>query len=163
MSRFLDSLRERILLCDGAMGSRVQSMDLDVTRDYDGQENCTEILNRTRPDIVRKIHVGYFEAGADMVETNTFGGARLTLGEFSLQDETFALNKRAGELAREALEQFKGDGRQRFVIGAIGRAPSCPAWALSPIRRPKTPLPSRRAGWSPAASMPCWSRPARIR
>ena len=80
MSRFLDALRERVLLCDGAMGSRVQSMDLDVARDYDGQENCTEILNRTRPDIVRKIHAGYFAAGADMVETNSFGGAKLTLG-----------------------------------------------------------------------------------
>ncbi|MGE0153331.1 MAG: methionine synthase [Reyranellaceae bacterium] len=127
MSRLLDSLRERVLLCDGAMGSRVQAMDLDVARDYDGQENCTEILNRTRPDIVRQIHAGYFEAGADMVETNSFGGARLTLGEFGLQAETFALNKRAGELAREALEQFAGDGRQRFVIGAIGPGTKLPS------------------------------------
>jgi 5-methyltetrahydrofolate--homocysteine methyltransferase len=134
MSRFLDSLRERVLLCDGAMGSRVQSMDLDVTRDYDGQENCTEILNRTRSDIVRKIHAGYFEAGADMVETNSFGGAKLTLGEFGLQDETFALNKRAGELAREAMEQFAGDGRQRFVIGAIGPGTKLPSLGHVPYQ-----------------------------
>jgi 5-methyltetrahydrofolate--homocysteine methyltransferase len=134
MSRFLDSLRERVLLCDGAMGSRVQSMDLDVVRDYGGQENCTEILNRTRPDIVRKIHAGYFEAGADMVETNSFGGARLTLGEFGLQDETFTLNKRAGELAREALEQFKGDGRERFVIGAIGPGTKLPSLGHVPYQ-----------------------------
>ena len=134
MSRFLDALRERVLLCDGAMGSRVQSMDLDVARDYDGQENCTEILNRTRPDIVRKIHAGYFAAGADMVETNSFGGAKLTLGEFSLQDETFELNKRAGELAREALEQFSGDGRQRFVIGAIGPGTKLPSLGHVPYQ-----------------------------
>ncbi|MDF3074941.1 MAG: methionine synthase [Alphaproteobacteria bacterium] len=134
MSRFLESLRERVLLCDGAMGSRVQAMDLEVARDYDGQENCTEILNRTRPDIVRKIHAGYFEAGADMVETNSFGGARLTLGEFGLQDETFALNKRAGELAREALQQFKGDGRERFVIGAIGPGTKLPSLGHVPYQ-----------------------------
>jgi 5-methyltetrahydrofolate--homocysteine methyltransferase len=100
MSDFLDHLRQRVLLCDGAMGSRVQAMHLDIDRDYAGQENCTEILTRTRPDIVREIHVGYLEAGADMVQTNTFGGSPITLGEFGLTDEAFELNKRSGEIAR---------------------------------------------------------------
>ncbi len=127
MSRLLDSLRERVLLCDGGMGSRVQAMDLDVARDYAGQENCTEILNRTRPDIVRTIHEGYLQAGADMVQTNSFGGSPLTLGEFGLQAQAFELNKRSAELAREAIETFKGDGRERFVIGSVGPGTKLPS------------------------------------
>jgi methionine synthase I (cobalamin-dependent) len=71
----LDALRDRVLLCDGAMGSRVQALDLDTDRDYWGKENCTEVLNLSRPDLVREIHRGYFEAGADMVLTNSFGGS----------------------------------------------------------------------------------------
>ena len=119
MSAFLDALRERVLLCDGAMGSQVQAMSLDVERDYLGQENCTEILNRSRPDLVREIHLKYLRAGADMVETNSFGGSPITLGEFGLQDEALALNRRAAEIAREAVAEFS-DGRPRFVLGSIG-------------------------------------------
>ncbi|HSE79984.1 MAG TPA: methionine synthase [Alphaproteobacteria bacterium] len=127
MTSILDALRDRVLLCDGAMGSRVQAMSLDVERDYLGHENCTEILNRSRPDIVRSIHIGYLEAGADMVQTNSFGGSPVTLGEFGLQAEAFALNKRAGELAREAVGEFAGDGRDRFVLGSIGPGTKLPS------------------------------------
>ena len=81
MSRphLLDALRDRVLLCDGGMGSRVQALTLDVEKDYWGRENCTDVLILSRPDLVRDIHRGYFEAGADMVETNTFGGSPVTL------------------------------------------------------------------------------------
>jgi 5-methyltetrahydrofolate--homocysteine methyltransferase len=119
MAHFLDVLSDRVLLCDGGMGSRVQATPLDTDRDYLGHENCTDILCESRPDLVRDIHVGYLEAGADMVETNSFGGSPITLGEFGLQDKAYALNKRAGELAREAIESFS-DGRPRFVIGSVG-------------------------------------------
>ena len=84
----LDALRDHVLLCDGGMGSRVQALTLDIEKDYWNQENCTEILNLSRPDLVREIHRGYFEAGADMVETNTFGGSTITLAEFGLEDKT---------------------------------------------------------------------------
>jgi 5-methyltetrahydrofolate--homocysteine methyltransferase len=120
VSRFLDTLSERVLLCDGAMGSRVQAMELSLEGDYWNQENCTEVLNLSRPDIVREIHRGYFEAGADMVETNTFGGSPVTLGEFGLADRAEEINRRAAELAREAAELFAGDGRERFVVGSVG-------------------------------------------
>src|SRR5271169_6855080 len=103
MSKFLDQLRARTLLCDGATGSQVQARNLDVERDYLGQENCTEILNRSRPDLVRGLHIGYLQAGADVLLTNSFGGSPITLGEFDLAAEAFDLNKRAGELAREAI------------------------------------------------------------
>ena len=103
----LEALRDRVLLCDGGMGSRVQALTLDIENDYWGRENCTDVLVLSRPDLVREIHRGYFEAGADMVETNTFGGSPVTLGEFDLAEKTFELNKRAGELAREAAEHVQ--------------------------------------------------------
>ena len=115
----LEALAERVLLCDGAMGSRVQALDLDVERDFWGKENCTEVLNLSRPDLVRDIHRGYLEAGADMVETNTFGGSPLTLGEFDLGDRAEEINRIAAELAREAAEGWS-DGRDRYVIGSVG-------------------------------------------
>ena len=122
----LDALRDQVLLCDGAMGSRVQALDLELERDYWGQENCTEVLNLSRPDLVREIHRGYFEAGADMVETNTFGGSPLTLAEFDLQDRTHEINKVAAELAREAAETFS-DGRHRWVVGSVGPGTKLPS------------------------------------
>ncbi len=122
----LDALRDMVLLCDGGTGSRVQSMDLEVERDYWNQENCTEILNLSRPDIVRELHRGYFAAGADMVETNTFGGSPITLGEFGLSERAREINRLAGELAREAAEEFNGDGRHRWVIGAVGPGTKLP-------------------------------------
>ena len=128
MSRphLLDALRDRVLLCDGGMGSRVQVMDLDVERDFWGKENCTDVLVLSRPDVVREIHRGYYEAGADMVLTNTFGGSPVTLGEFELEDKAFELNKRAVEIAREAAEGF-ADGRHRWVIGDIGPGTKLPS------------------------------------
>ena len=121
----LDALKDQVLLCDGGMGSRVQALTLDVEKDYWGQENCTEILNLSRPDLVREIHRGYFAAGADMVETNTFGGSPITLGEFNLSDRTFEINKIAGELAREAVDSFS-DGRHRWVVGSVGPGTKLP-------------------------------------
>ena len=121
----LDALRDQVLLCDGGMGSRVQALTLDVEKDYWNQENCTEVLNLSRPDLVREIHRGYFEAGADMVETNTFGGQPITLSEFDLQDRAHEINKVAAELAREAADSFS-DGRHRWVLGSIGPGTKLP-------------------------------------
>ena len=127
MPHLLDLLRDRVLLCDGGFGSRVQTLDLEVGRDYWGHENCTDILVLSRPDIVREIHAGYYAAGADMVETDTFGASPITLGEFGLQDRAFEINKAAGEIAREAAGRFKADGRDRFVIGSIGPGTRLPS------------------------------------
>jgi len=122
----LDALRDTVLLCDGGTGSRVQSMSLEVERDYWNQENCTEVLNLSRPDIVRELHRGYFQAGADMVETNTFGGSPITLAEFGLGERAREINRLAAELAREAAEEFT-DGRHRWVLGGVGPGTKLPS------------------------------------
>jgi 5-methyltetrahydrofolate--homocysteine methyltransferase len=121
----LEALRAHVLLCDGGTGSRVQSMTLDLERDYWDQENCTEILNLSRPDLVRDIARSYFAAGADMVETNTFGGSPVTLGEFGLEGRAREINRIAAELAWEAAGEFS-DGRQRYVLGGIGPGTKLP-------------------------------------
>jgi 5-methyltetrahydrofolate--homocysteine methyltransferase len=128
MSRthLLDALSSHVLLCDGGMGSRVQAITLDTDKDFWGRENCTEVLNLSRPDLVREIHRGYYAAGSDMVQTNSFGGSPITLAEFELEDKTFEINKIAGELAREAAESF-ADGRQRWVVGSIGPGTKLPS------------------------------------
>ena len=138
MSRphLLDALRDRVLLCDGGMGSRVQALTLDIEKDYWGRENCTDVLVLSRPDLVRDIHRGYFAAGADMVETNTFGGSPVTLGEFDLAERAFEINKIAAELAREAAESF-ADDRHRWVVGSVGpgtKLPSLGNIAYDPLR-----------------------------
>ncbi len=122
----LDALREHVLLCDGGMGSRIQLLNLDTQRDYWGQENCTEILTLSRPELIRDIHRGYFEVGADMVETNTFGASPITLGEFGLADRAREINKASAILAREAAEGF-ADGRVRYVLGSIGPGTKLPS------------------------------------
>ena len=127
MSEFLKALGEKVLLCDGAFGSRVQDMDLDVERDYQGAENCTEILNVSRPKIVQRIHEGYLEAGSDVILTNSFGGSPLTLAEFDLAGEAFALNYQAGQLARAAVREFASPERPRWVLGSIGPGTRLPS------------------------------------
>src|SRR5580692_3850524 len=122
----LDALRDQVLLCDGGMGTRAQALPLDVEKDYWGRENCTDVLVLSRPDLVRDIHRGFFAAGADMVETNTFGASPVTLGEFDLAERAFEINRKAAELAREAADSFT-DGRHRWVVGSIGPGTKLPS------------------------------------
>src|SRR5437763_148176 len=127
MTHFLDYLADRVVLCDGAMGTQVQARNLDIERDFLGLENCTEILCDSRPDLIREIHRGYLEAGCDALQTNSFGGSPVTLGEFGIADRTFELNRRAAELAREAIAEFAYDGRTRFVLGSLGPGTRLPS------------------------------------
>jgi 5-methyltetrahydrofolate--homocysteine methyltransferase len=127
MPHLLDLLADRVLLSDGAMGTQMQARHLHVEHDYHGHENCTDILVETRPDLVRSIHLGYLRAGADLTKTNSFGASPVTLGEFGIAEKAFAINKRSAELAREAIEEVKGDGRDRFVLGSIGPGTRLPS------------------------------------
>ncbi|HEY6127038.1 MAG TPA: methionine synthase [Candidatus Acidoferrum sp.] len=114
-------LGQRVLVLDGAMGTMLQQRDLTAA-DFGGAalEGCNEVLVRTRPDVVLDIHRKYFAAGADIVETNTFGGTPLVLGEYGLQAEAYELNRKAAELARTAASEFAKPGRPRFVAGSMG-------------------------------------------
>ena len=114
-------LSERILVLDGAMGTMLQQRHLSA-EDFGGPalEGCNENLVRTRPDVVLDIHRKYFEAGADIVETDTFGSTPLVLGEYGLQQDAHELSKRAAELARQAADEFSKPGRPRFVAGSMG-------------------------------------------
>src|SRR5215813_163201 len=112
---------QRVLVLDGAMGTMLQQKNL-TAQDFGGTalEGCNEVLVRTRPDVVLDIHRQYFAAGADIVETDTFGGTPLVLGEYGLAAEAHELNKRAAELAQKAAEEFARPGRPRFVAGSMG-------------------------------------------
>jgi 5-methyltetrahydrofolate--homocysteine methyltransferase len=126
MADFLTFARERVLLLDGAMGSQIQARNLSLD-DFWGQENCSEILNLSQPGLIREIHKGYLLAGADAVETNSFGGSAITLAEFGLEARTFEINQRAARIAREAVEEIAGDGRPRFVVGSLGPGTKLPS------------------------------------
>ncbi len=119
-SRFLRELERRVLVIDGAMGTSIHKCDCDLHRDYLGKENCTEILVRTRPDVIGAIHESFLGAGADCVETDTFGANKLVFAEFDLVEQTHALNKQAAEIARAACDKFATKDRPRFVLGSIG-------------------------------------------
>ena len=115
------AMAERILVLDGATGTMLQSRDLGPA-DFGGAEleGCNEILVRTRPDVILDVHRAYLEAGADIIETDTFGGTPLVLSEYGLEDEARALNRRAAELAVEAAREFTTADKPRFVAGSIG-------------------------------------------
>jgi 5-methyltetrahydrofolate--homocysteine methyltransferase len=116
----VEALENRILVLDGAMGTMIHQQPLEIDRDFLGKENCPEILVVTRPDLILDIHRAYFEAGADIVETDSFGGADIVLAEFGLEDRAHELNMLAARLARQAAEEFSTSDRPRFVAGSIG-------------------------------------------
>ncbi|HVZ18884.1 MAG TPA: homocysteine S-methyltransferase family protein, partial [Terriglobales bacterium] len=126
MSDFLKAVQERVVIYDGAMGTCIHQFNPTID-DFWGKENCSEILNLSRPDIIRKIHADYFEAGADIVETNTFGGSRIVLNEFQLGDKVEEINRKAVEIAREVADSYSNKGRKRFVAGSIGPTTKLPS------------------------------------
>jgi len=113
-------LDRRPLLIDGAMGTSLHAADCDLERDYLGKENCSEILVRTRPDVIQGVHESFLAAGADAVETDTFGANPLVLAEFDLADQARALNKEAAEIARAACAAHATTDKPRFVLGSMG-------------------------------------------
>ena len=117
----LDFLKHNVLLADGAMGTITQALDLSVEKDYLGKENCTDVLTLSRPDLITQIHTRYFEAGADAVETNTFGASKLTLAEFELEDKTIEINTTAAQLARTVATKAAAKyNKPCFVLGSVG-------------------------------------------
>ena len=119
-SPFLNALRSRVLVIDGAMGTSIYSRDLTIDGDYEGCENCTDILVKTRPDVIQEIHEEFLEAGCDCVETDSFGANTLVMAEFDKADEAYDLAKRSAEVARAACAKHSTPGKPRFVLGSMG-------------------------------------------
>ncbi len=120
-SRYLEEARRRVLIYDGAMGTQILNLALTAD-DYGGAalEGCPEILAVTRPDAIGEIHRAYLEAGADVVETDTFTGTRLKLDDYKLGDRTHEINKSAAQVARAAADEFSTPEKPRFVAGSMG-------------------------------------------
>ncbi|CAG7648304.1 methionine synthase [Paenibacillus allorhizosphaerae] len=116
-----EQLLNKIMILDGAMGTMIQQENL-TEQDFGGEEldGCNEYLVITRPDVIRKIHEAYFAAGADIVETNTFGATSVVLAEYDLQDRAKELNLAAAKLAIEAAEKYSTPEWPRYVAGAMG-------------------------------------------
>src|SRR5437867_2046037 len=115
------ALEDRILVLDGAMGTAIQALNPTVD-DWGGPrfENCSEMLVLTHPEWIQEIHRGYLEAGADIVETDTFGGTRIVLSEFGIADKVYEINNKAARLAREVADSLSTAQRPRFVAGSMG-------------------------------------------
>src|SRR6201997_679949 len=126
MADFLQTVKERVVIYDGAMGTNIQKRNPTLD-DYWGKENCSEVLVLSRPDIIRDIHADFFRVGCDIVETNTFGGSRIVLGEFELADRTHEINVKAAQLAREVAEEFSTKDHPRFVAGSMGPTTKLPS------------------------------------
>ena len=127
VSERIDALKsliaDRILIIDGAMGTQIQARNLGP-EDFGGEEyeGCNEYLNITRPDIIAEIHRAYLEAGADILETNTFGATALVLGEYGLAEHSRRINREAALIARTVSDEMaeRQPGRRTFVAGAMG-------------------------------------------
>lgn len=130
----LQALTKRVLIGDGAMGTQLQSFDLDLDKDFLGLEGCNEILNHTRPDILKAIHRAYFEAGADLVETNTFGCNLPNLADYDIADRCRELSYKGVKLAREVADEMgpSADGIPRFVVGSMGPGTKLPSLGHAP-------------------------------
>src|SRR6476646_3238262 len=118
---YLAAIRERVVVFDGGMGATLEQFDL-TSEDYGGlQGKCHEALVLHRPDVIKSVHESMVEAGADVVETDTFQASRLKLEEWGLEQHTLEINRKAAEIAREAV------GEDRFVAGSIGPTGHLPA------------------------------------
>jgi 5-methyltetrahydrofolate--homocysteine methyltransferase len=116
-----EQLQKRILIVDGAMGTMIQNANL-TAEDFGGEEyeGCNEYLSKTKPELIQSIHEQYLEAGADIIETNTFGGTALVLDEYDLGSLAFELNVASAKLARAACDKYSSPDWPRYVAGAMG-------------------------------------------
>src|SRR5215472_3801440 len=119
------ALTERVIIADGAMGSMLQGSAATID-DFAGHEGCNEILNLTRPDVVRDVHEGYLAAGSDCISTNSFGANLGNLGEYGIADRIYELSRAGAVLARAAADEAATEGRPRWVLGSIGPGTKLP-------------------------------------
>ncbi|MEU0281139.1 methionine synthase [Streptomyces sp. NPDC088147] len=127
-----EALATRVVVADGAMGTMLQAQDPTMD-DFQNLEGCNEILNVTRPDIVRSVHEEYFAVGVDCVETNTFGTNYAALAEYDIPERVFELAESGARIAREVADEFTAStGQQRWVLGSMGPGTKLPTLGHAP-------------------------------
>lgn len=130
-----EALATRVVVADGAMGTMLQAQD-PTLEDFQDLEGCNEILNVTRPDIVRTVHSAYFEVGVDCVETNTFGANLAALGEYDIPERVRELSESGARIAREVADEFTAaTGQQRWVLGSMGPGTKLPTLGHAPYTK----------------------------
>jgi 5-methyltetrahydrofolate--homocysteine methyltransferase len=117
---FLELVKKRVVVLDGAMGSNLQCRTLDLNRDWLGHENASEVLNLSRPDVIQEIHEAFLEVGCDAVESNSFNGSANDLEDADLSARAEEVNRTAAQIARRACDKFETPDRPRYVVGSIG-------------------------------------------
>lgn len=127
MTSFLDILKEKVVVFDGAMGTYLQSLNLSID-EWGGPEfeNCSENLLYTRPDAIESVHSAFLDVGCDVIETNSFGGSEVVLSEFGIADRCYDVNRRAAELAKRVASDHSTAEKPRFVAGSIGPGTKLP-------------------------------------
>jgi len=127
MSSFLDLLKERIVVFDGAMGTALQGQNLSLD-EWGGAnfENCSENLLYTKPEAIEKVHLSFLEVGCDVIETNSFGGGEVVLAEFGIAEKAYEINKLAASLAKKLTLDFSTKEKPRFVAGSMGPGTKLP-------------------------------------
>lgn len=123
---FIKELKKKVLIGDGAMGTMIQSYNLAID-DYQGHDGCHEFLVLSRPDVIANIHNDFLEAGADFVETNTFGVSKIVLDEYGLASRASDISRSAAQIARQAADAYTSSDKPRFVSGSIGPTSRLPS------------------------------------
>ncbi|WP_084392830.1 methionine synthase [Nocardiopsis listeri] len=128
---FREALSQRVVVADGAMGTMLQAHDLDLDQ-FEGHEGCNDILNFTRPDIIRETHAAFFEVGSDCVETNTFSANFGGLIEYGIQDRTYEVAEAGARIARETADEYSTADQPRYVLGSVGPGTRLPTLGHNP-------------------------------
>jgi 5-methyltetrahydrofolate--homocysteine methyltransferase len=125
---FLEILRDKIIVFDGATGTHLQGQNLTAD-DFGGEhyDGCNEYLVVSKPSAVEKMHRDYLETGCDVIETNSFGGASIVLAEYGLQDRAYELSFKAAQIAKRIAQDYSHNGHQRFVAGSLGPTTKLPS------------------------------------
>ncbi len=123
---FLHRLQEKVVVFDGAMGTSVQGLDLSED-DFWGKEGCNELLVLSKPGAIRDIHSSFLDVGCDVIETDTFGGTSIVLGDYDLADKVYEINKAAAEIARSVADEYSTPDHPRYAAGSVGPGTKLPS------------------------------------
>ena len=126
MTSFLDTLKNRIVVFDGAMGTNIQVQNL-TPDDFGGLDGCNEYLVETKPEAIEKVHAGFLEVGCDVVETDSFGSTSIVLAEYNIAEKAYDLNFKAAQLAKRVASDYSTKEKRRWVAGSMGPTTKLPS------------------------------------